>query len=146
MAKFLRYTLASICFAASVGCLALWWVSALRRPISDHVTLYVAFKTVYFDAYDGIVSVYTAMPKPERWEFYSYELDTPSQWHIAREVKRHGLFRTELTAAYSPLWYPALIFALIGVAILRLSPRFTLRSAIIATTVVAGLLGMAVGM
>jgi hypothetical protein len=42
-----------------------------------------------------------------------------------------------------PLWYPALIFALAGVGVLRLGRRFTLRSAIIATTVVAGLLGMA---
>ena len=42
-----------------------------------------------------------------------------------------------------PLWYPALIFALAGVASLRLG-RFTLRSAIIATSVVAVLLGMAV--
>jgi hypothetical protein len=49
----------------------------------------------------------------------------------------------QLTEVYFPLWYPALIFALAGVAALRLGPRFTLRSAIIATTVVAGLLGMA---
>jgi hypothetical protein len=47
---------------------------------------------------------------------------------------------------YFPPWYPALIFALAGVASLRLGRRFTLRSAIIATTVVAGLLGMAVGL
>jgi hypothetical protein len=33
-----------------------------------------------------------------------------------------------------------------GVAALRLGRRFTLRSAIIATTVVAGLLGMAVAL
>jgi hypothetical protein len=45
-----------------------------------------------------------------------------------------------------PLWYPALIFALAGVASIRIGRRFTLRSAIIATTVVAGLLGMVVGM
>jgi hypothetical protein len=45
-----------------------------------------------------------------------------------------------------PLWYPALIFALAGVATLRLGRCFTIRSAIIATTVVAGLLGMAVVM
>ena len=42
-----------------------------------------------------------------------------------------------------PLWYPALIFAFAGVGILRVG-RFTLRSALIATTVVAKLLGMAV--
>jgi hypothetical protein len=45
---------------------------------------------------------------------------------------------------YFPLWYPSLIFALAGVASLRLGRRFTLRSAIIAMTVVAGLLGIAV--
>jgi hypothetical protein len=39
---------------------------------------------------------------------------------------------------FFPLWYPALIFALAGVAVLRLGRRFTLRSAIIATAVVAG--------
>ena len=38
----------------------------------------------------------------------------------------------------------ALVSALAGVASLRLGRRFTLRTAIIATTVVAGLLGMAV--
>lgn len=45
-----------------------------------------------------------------------------------------------------PLWYAALVFALAGVAALRLSRRFTLRSATIATTVVAGLLGMVVAL
>jgi hypothetical protein len=28
MVKIIRYTLASVCFAASVDCLALWWLSA----------------------------------------------------------------------------------------------------------------------
>jgi hypothetical protein len=44
------------------------------------------------------------------------------------------------------LWYPALIFALAGVAAVRLDRRFTLRSALIATTVLAALLGMAVSL
>jgi hypothetical protein len=47
---------------------------------------------------------------------------------------------------FFPLWYPSLIFTLAGVASLRLDCRFTLCSAIIATTVVAGLLGMAVAL
>jgi hypothetical protein len=60
--------------------------------------------------------------------------------------KRFGRFHFdwETATAYLPLWYPALIFALAGVGALRLGHRFTLRSAIIATTVVAGLLGVAV--
>jgi hypothetical protein len=146
MPKFIRYALAATCLAASVGCLALWWGSASRRPIKDHVTLYVAFRTVYFDAYDGIVSVYAAMPRPERWEFYSYEHDTPSQGHFAGEVKRHGLFRTEITAVYFPLWYPALVFALAGVAALRFRRQFSIRSALITVSVVAALLGMVVAL
>ncbi len=50
-----------------------------------------------------------------------------------------------LNPFFCPLWYPALIFALAGVASLRLR-RFTLRSALIAKTVLAGLLGMAVAL
>jgi hypothetical protein len=30
MTKFIRYALATVCFAASVGCLALWWRSMSR--------------------------------------------------------------------------------------------------------------------
>ena len=55
-------------------------------------------------------------------------------------------FRFDGRTIYFPIWYPALIFPLAGVGALRLGRRFTLRSAIIATTVVAGLLGMAVGL
>jgi len=55
-----------------------------------------------------------------------------------------GIFGARSRYIYFPLWYPALIFALAGVAALRLGRRFTIRSAIIATTVVASLLGIAV--
>ena len=57
-----------------------------------------------------------------------------------------GLFLIAEPWIYFPLWYPALIFALAGVAALWLGRRFTIRSAIIATTVLAVLLGMAVAM
>ena len=43
-----------------------------------------------------------------------------------------------------PIWYPALIFALAGVAVLRFRRRFSIRSALVAVSVVAALLGMAV--
>ncbi|WP_145432026.1 hypothetical protein [Lacipirellula limnantheis] len=58
-----------------------------------------------------------------------------------RGSDRIGQFKNNI---YFPLWYPALIFALAGVAAVRLGRQFTIRSAIIATTIVAGLLGMAV--
>ena len=63
-------------------------------------------------------------------------------WHSTNLPE---LFGRVPQAIYFPLWYPTLSFALAGVAALRLGRRFTLRSAIIATTIVAGLLGMAVG-
>jgi hypothetical protein len=56
-----------------------------------------------------------------------------------------GQFGIVSPFCYFPLWYPTLALGLTGVGIIRLGCGFTLRSAIIAMTVVAGLLGMAVG-
>ena len=47
------------------------------------------------------------------------------------------------TGVHFPVWYPALIFAIAGVAALRFRRQFSIRSALIATTVVAALIGMA---
>jgi hypothetical protein len=47
-------------------------------------------------------------------------------------------------AVYFPLWYPALIFALSGVGVLRFRRQFSIRTALVATTVVAALVAMAV--
>ena len=43
-----------------------------------------------------------------------------------------------------PLWYSALIFALAGVCVHRFRRQFSIRSALVAVSVVAALLGMAV--
>ena len=47
---------------------------------------------------------------------------------------------------YFPLWYPALIFALAGVGVLRFRRQFSIRSAFIAVSIVAALLGMVVAL
>jgi hypothetical protein len=59
-------------------------------------------------------------------------------------IKEHGLFGHTAIGYYFPLWYPALIFALAGVAALRFRRQFSIRSALVCLTVVAALLGMAV--
>ena len=41
MAKFIRYALATVCFAASVGCLALWWRSLNLARVIDRTTNFV---------------------------------------------------------------------------------------------------------
>lgn len=82
------------------------------------------------------------------WQFYSLDLQSLGVRRdtIAWIKKRFGRFHFSTVPAtvHFPLWYPCLLFALAGVAALRLGRRFTLRSAILATAVVAGLLGMAV--
>jgi hypothetical protein len=45
-----------------------------------------------------------------------------------------------------PLWYPALVFALAGVGVLRFHRHFSVRSALITISVVAALLGMIVAL
>lgn len=80
MTNFIRYTLATFWFAASVGCLALWG-----------------------------------------WTF------------TLSDFGRAIIF---------PLWYPALVFALGGVGVIRLGRQFTLRSAFVVTTVSVALTGM----
>ncbi|WP_428306903.1 hypothetical protein [Lacipirellula sp.] len=66
------------------------------------------------------------------------------EWQIRHS--RSGLFGKYGYVTYFPLWYPALVSALAGIGVLRLGRRFTLRSALIATTVAAGLLGIAVAL
>ena len=149
MAKFIRYAVATVCFAASVGCLALWWRSNRTHdsafgPTPNRGSL------VYLDSYLGSFLV-SAIPfnrvQPHqrfvrRWHLNSGGISPSAQPDDFRESGR--MFGRLPFGIYFPLWYPSLIFALAGVASLRLGRRFTLRSAIIAMTVVAGLLGIAV--
>jgi hypothetical protein len=146
MLTYLRYSLATFCFAASVGCLALSWRSFTHRDI-------VILQSSFLGNQVNLVFNCGQMRVQAR-----YPADTmPSIRHLAVKptdgewfrqfVTRFGYFGIGVDdSVFFPLWYPALIFALAGVATLRLGRRFTLRSAIIATTVVAGLLGMAVGL
>jgi hypothetical protein len=57
---------------------------------------------------------------------------------------RSRRFGTLWEAVFFPLWYLALIFALAGVGVLKFRRQFSIRSALVAVSVVAVLLGMAV--
>jgi hypothetical protein len=150
MAKIIRYALATFCFAASVGCLALWWRSEtfLDRIVGP---LYqVPCAGLQIESFHGIAAATwldddAGQLATEGW--MRLPAVTGQPFHTLLAVGDRGLFgvNKEWGIVFFPHWYPALVFALAAVAVLRLG-RFTLRSAIIATTVVAGLLGMAVGM
>lgn len=62
-------------------------------------------------------------------------------WH-SRELPEW--FGRVPQATYFPLWYPALVSALVGVGVVRFRRQFSIRSALVAITVVAALTGMAV--
>ena len=66
------------------------------------------------------------------------------EWEIRKS--RSGTFGQPGGTICFPLWYPALVFALAAVGVLRLGNAFTIRSALAGTTVVAALLGMVVAL
>ena len=151
MLTYLRYTLATVCFAASVGCLALWWRSATTSDSWNGPHIANPHRELGLRTWVGLFKA----------SIGSTRSDPVEPWHhsssIISEAERD--FKSQYVASFRcfgalhyyggmdvhlPIFYPALIFALAGVGALRLGRRFTLRSAIIATTVLAGLLGVAV--
>ena len=145
MAKVIRCALAATCLAASVACLTLWWRSLSTSDQFLGPNYFDQPQVLYIEVSEGAAIVesinHSGQPLPafERME---------SQPLRATPVKfeRVGAFGRNGNAIKFPLWYPALVFALAGVAALRLGRRFTIRSAIIATTVVAILLGIIVAL
>jgi hypothetical protein len=152
MLPYLRYALATCCFAASVGCLALWQRSMTHADYVVGPSRILPGRAVYFGCASGCSTAgffsennFATFPN---WKHIVTPVTDDLRSTYTVMLNHGGLFQfsTEYEQITFPIWYSALIFALAGVASLRLGRRFTLRSAIIATTVVAGLLGMAVGL
>ncbi len=149
MLTYLRYALATICFAVSVGCMGLWWRSTSHQD-SLHGSTSNQSQVILIGCYDGFVDVALFDLQPQRsnsqlitsWRAETEEITEPNNF-ASHRIAQSGFFGQTVRGFYFPIWFPALIFAVAAVAAIRVS-RFTLRSAIIATTVVAGLLGMAV--
>ena len=145
MLTYLRYALATFCFTASVGCLALWWRSHAIYDQLSSAKLGVLPNWILVVSESGTV-VARELPIWEGGNQLPIWNSTPVEQvrKLQDPTEYPRQFGIEGRKVYFPHWYPALVFALAGVATRRLGRRFTLRSAIIATTVVAELLGMAV--
>jgi hypothetical protein len=149
MANFIRYALASVCFAASVGCLALWWRSFITDdcvivPYSQN-TRAIGIAINCGECSVGKVEGFFASLFPE----FTYLTSPQNPWNVEQARLRgntEGYFRVSANEVSFPLWYPALIFALAGVGVLRFRRQFSIRSALVAVTVVAALLGMVVAL
>jgi hypothetical protein len=141
MLTYLRYTLAAVCFAASVGCLALWlskaYVDCCLSAFACSVECEVNSGSAFVVAYD----------EPHNWRLTSL-MTSPAAWwedfYGEGRLFGWGSFLDYYPSIYFPLWYPALIFTLAGIAALRFRRQFSIRSALVVVSVVAALLGAAV--
>ncbi|BBO32523.1 hypothetical protein PLANPX_2135 [Lacipirellula parvula] len=142
MLKAIRYTLAAICLAASVGCLALWWRSMNVR-FEAFGAIPVSPQPLCVTISRGQLSASFIPPgKVTHWRYESYPLDSrlppPRLWPPRLEIYEGGFS--------IPLWLPSALSGAFGaVAIVRIK-RFSLRSALVGMSVVAALLGMIVAL
>lgn len=146
MAKFIRYALAGCFFAASAGCLAIWGSSLGDNSILASVRI-TADKTLCVELQRGILAA-MALPHSPLTPIASSEARRGETYfsYLPRLVERHGAFGSVGPISFLPLWYPALVFAFAGVGVLRFRWRFSMRSALIAVSVIAALLGMVVAL
>jgi hypothetical protein len=139
MLKYLRYALATLCFAASVVCLALWWRSYAFADLLISPSSIGSFEFMVGSASGSAYLVADdPMPPSSTWSYSASRIDDTLD--SEGPARMFGVYDVGI---WFPHWYPALIFALAGVAALRLGRRFMLRSAIIATSILCALLGMA---
>ena len=133
MTKLIRFTLATICFGISISSLALWLQSEMERRT---YFLDVENGEAIFEVRDGTA----ALDYQEAWRFGGV-------WRDRENAKK--LFDADVWAegtlfARFPLWYAAIVFAVFGAGFVYVGPRFSIRSALVATTIVAALIAMAV--
>jgi hypothetical protein len=145
MAKYVRYALASVCFAASVGCLGLWWRSQTRWDAIFSPTYVIPGRPLWVDISNGYADIALGPEKESREFLFQWQHRTGTlnpDGPFAYRGKPLGYLTTRAKKVNFPLWYPALVFALAGVGVHRFRRQFSIRSALIAFAVVAALLAM----
>ena len=151
MLKFIRYALATVCFAASVGCLALWGWTAAFRDQEFRATYYAATRTPFVAVACGQFHAGLGSgkaPPPGDGPGISVhwrEMGAGPKAFYQTVVEKSGQFSTYYKSILFPTWFLAIVLLTASIALVTIT-RFSLRSALIAMTVVAGMLGMAVGM
>lgn len=143
MANFIRYALATFFFATSVSCVALWGWSVRHHRWESTISYYMFPKSLHITVADGVaIAEYGTPDSLVRFQL-EYEETLTRRLRIAR-LGEQGWFGKTDQECFFPLWYAALLFALAGVAALRFRRQFSIRSTLIATTIVATSIAMAV--
>lgn len=150
MAKFSRNILATFFLMASVGCLLLWWRSmstwdVLIAPTAlthgRHATVVLSRGRVDVTVQSKEITAKHGLTRPGWSHEQTADVEFIQDWN--EPLSYAGSFGQGRRSFYFPLWFPALIFGLASIGIMRVG-RFTIRSALLVTTVVAALFGMVV--
>jgi hypothetical protein len=144
MLAYLRYALATICFALSVASLGLWGWSQSRQDV--YVFRLAPNSRLACESCAGSLEITRItgsgfLAGSDNWVVKSAPLLAERLRTHAANVEAEGRFALGAGHTRFPLWYPALVSAFAGIGAIRLGRRFTLRSAIVVTTIAAGLLG-----
>jgi hypothetical protein len=143
MIRFIRYALATFCFAASVGCLALWWRSEMVRDLTVIPNAVCPQRILAVYSKDSLLD-FSHDSRPNLFAEWFVESVPISEDAFTQDRSDDGWFGRRRSHVWFPIWYASLIFGFAGVGILRFRRQFSIRSALVATTVVAALIGMAV--
>ena len=123
MLTYLRYALATFCFAASVVFLAWWSRSGSYQDMVVGPAYILPATGLFIESSGRIVTVSLLLQGgdrlyPSEWHRLSNEIDADHLEGIQHVTRRLGRFEFSRGNLFFPLWYPALIFALAGVAAL----------------------------
>ena len=149
MAKTLRYALATVCFATSVGSLALWWRGQTRWDmlvvpsallLDRHTTVVSSYGRLEVTVHSKELTTQHGLNRPG-WR-HEQTTDVELRQELYESGAYTAWFGKRRHSVYFPLWYPALVFAIAGVGVLRFRRQFSIRSTLVGLTVFALLLGM----
>ncbi|WP_428304343.1 hypothetical protein [Lacipirellula sp.] len=90
--------------------------------------------------------MYNSDPTEKRMYVLASHAAASFRRNVIERIEKHGRFHAHGMSAHFPLWYPALAFALAALTAIRIGRQFTPRSALVGTSVVAAILGMAVAL
>ena len=101
---------------------------------------------MWIDVYGGHVEISLGLAQESRdllfqWQHASQKLQPDGV--DAYRGRWLGYFHARGNTTIFPLWYPALVIAVIGLCVLQVQRQFTVRSALVGTTLVAALIGVA---
>lgn len=144
MAKFIRYALVSLCFAVSVSCFAMWGCGFTVEDRLAAPQYFLPARFLLLECCKGYAIVTSADQDVRPSPTYQ-RIPQNSDVRLAAiesRIAKGKQFCVVGRTLYFPLWYPAIVLASMGVGVLRLGNRFTIRSMILTTTVISLLLGI----